>query len=99
MELAQRVTFDDYKRPAALALSETKYEEEPTTFEVTGWGSKREKGNANSKLMLTKMPYVNFEECKQTYAKLALPYVNVIEGMMCAGLVQSKLLNVNTKRL
>ena len=89
MELAQRVTFDDYKRPAALAFPETKYEEGTSEFEVTGWGSKREKGNANSKLMLTKMPYVNFEECKQTYAKLALPYVNVIEGMMCAGLIRT----------
>ena len=64
---------------------------------MTGWGSKREKGNANSKLMLTKMPYVDFEQCKNTYAKLALPYVNVIEGMMCAGLNKIKVLNINTK--
>ena len=95
MELAQRVTFDDYKRPAALALPDTKYEEETTKFEVTGWGSKREKGNANAKLMLTKMPYVDFEECKHTYSKLSLPYVDVIEGMICAGLIRIKLLNIN----
>ena len=88
VELAQRVTFDDYKRPAALALPATPYVEGSTEFEITGWGSKREKGNANSKLMLTKVPYMNFETCEKTYEKLGLPYAKVIEGMICAGKVR-----------
>ena len=52
---------------------------------MTGWGTKREKGNANTKLMITTVPYMNFEECEKTYAKLGLPFVKVIKGMVCAG--------------
>ena len=86
IELAQKVTFDDYKRPAALALSDTKYRKGLTNFEVTGWGTKHEKGNSHSKLMLTTVPYKDFDECKTTYAKLGLPYAKVRPGMICAGI-------------
>ena len=93
LELAQKVTFDDYKRPAALALSDTKYRKGLTNFEVTGWGTKHEKGNSHSKLMLTTVPYKDFDECKTTYAKLGLPYAKVRPGMICAGICNVRNLN------
>ena len=93
IELAQKVTFDDYKRPAALALSDTKYRKGLTNFEVTGWGTKHEKGNSHSKLMLTTVPYKDFDECKTTYAKLGLPYAKVRPGMICAGICNVQNLN------
>ena len=90
IELAQKVTFDDYKRPAALALPTTEYGKGLTNFEVTGWGTKHEKGNSHSKLMLTTVPYKDFDECKTTYAKLGLPYAKVRPGMICAGIFHSQ---------
>ena len=91
IELAQKVTFDDYKRPAALALPDTKYRKGLTNFEVTGWGTKHEKGNSHSKLMLTTVPYKEFDECKTTYAKLGLPYAKVRPGMICAGILNAEI--------
>ena len=85
IELAQRIKFDEFKRPAALAMPETKYKEGSTEFEISGWGSNREKGKADSKLMLANALYMNFKECKETYAKLGIPYAEVTKGMLCAG--------------
>ena len=93
IELAQRITFDEFKRPAALALPETEYEEGSTEFEITGWGSNRERGKADSKLMLANALYMNFEQCQETYSKLNIPYAKVTKGMFCAGKLETSLAN------
>ena len=85
LELAQRIRFDAYKRPAALAMPHTPYIDGTTEFKVTGWGSRKETGESSSKLMQATMPYVDFEHCQKMYAKLGLTYVKVAEGMICAG--------------
>ena len=68
-----------------MALPETEYKEGLTQFEVTGWGSNREKGKSDPKLMLANTLYVNFEACRETYLKLKIPYAKVTKGMVCAG--------------
>ena len=86
IELAQRITFDEFKQPAALAQPGTKYDEGLTEFEITGWGSNRERGKADSKLNLANALYINFEKCKETYVDLGIPYAKVTKGMLCAGI-------------
>ena len=85
IELAQRITFDEFKQPAALAQPETKYDEGLTEFEITGWGSNRERGKADSKLNLANALFINLEKCKETYVELGIPYAKVTKGMLCAG--------------
>ena len=85
LELAQRIQFDRYKRPAALAKSNSVWIPQVTQFTVSGWGSRREGGRSSLKLRQATMPYVDFEHCKRLYSNLRVPFVRVTHGMICAG--------------
>lgn len=83
IELAQRVTFDRYKQPVALAYPGV--ELSGLEFNGTGWGTLRERGDSSQRLRRVVVPFVPDEECGKIYSALSLTTVKVREGMICAG--------------
>lgn len=81
IELAQQITFDRYKRPAAIALTSTKYQPFKDKFLVTGWGTKKSLGEHSSHLLKVTVPYVSFKHCQDQYKDVK----PVTRGMLCAG--------------
>lgn len=83
LELAETITFDQFKQPAVLAKPGMDLHE--LTFNGTGWGTLRERGETSLKLRRVTVPYVEDSECKKIYGFLNLTSVKVTRGMLCAG--------------
>ena len=84
VELAQSIEFDQYKQPIALAQSETLLNSSDF-FNVTGWGTLRQKGQSSQRLRKVTIPFVPHDKCQEIYNVLRLTSVKVQEGMICAG--------------
>ena len=83
IELAQKVIFDQYKQPVAIARPDTNLTQ--LYFNSTGWGTLRERGQSSQRLQRVEIPYYDFDACKKIYSILGLTTVKVREGMICAG--------------
>ena len=83
IELAQRITFDRYKQPVALAKPSMTLE--GVRFNGTGWGTLRERGESSQRLRRVRIPFVSDKACRDIYEILGLTSVKVRKGMLCAG--------------
>ncbi len=92
VELAQRINFDQYKMPVALARPYTDLE--ARVFNGTGWGTLRERGESSTRLRRVEVPFVSYKECRDIYKKLGLTTVKVRAGMICAGQNNWTFLNI-----
>ena len=82
MELAQSVRFDEFKQPAALARPSLSVAD--LRFNVTGWGTLKERGEYSNKLRQAQVPYVPYDVCKKSYKDLSIA-ARILPGMICAG--------------
>ena len=55
------------------------------SFNGTGWGTLRERGDPSQRLRRVEVPFVEKEECINIYEKLGLTNLKVRDGMICAG--------------
>ena len=83
VELAQSVIFDQYKQPAAIGMPDMDLRN--SSFNSTGWGTLREKGQSSQRLRRVEVPHFDYDDCKKIYSVLGLTTVKVREGMICAG--------------
>eukprot|EP00094_Tigriopus_californicus_P011179 TCALIF_10788-PA protein Name:"Similar to OVCH2 Ovochymase-2 (Bufo japonicus)" AED:0.11 eAED:0.11 QI:0/0.6/0.16/0.83/1/1/6/0/354 len=82
LELAQHIRFDRYKQPAVLARPGTHVT--GLRFNVTGWGTLRERGEYSAKVRQALVPYVPYEVCRGAYKDLSIT-ARILPGMICAG--------------
>ena len=82
LELAQSVRFDEFKQPAALARPSLSVAD--LRFNVTGWGTLKERGEYSNKLRQAQVPYVPYDVCKKSYKDLSIA-ARILPGMICAG--------------
>lgn len=83
VELADRIHFDEYKRPVALAEDWTEYAP-GKTFNVTGWGTLSDSyAKWGSVMHWVEVPYVPLDVCREIFRPVVK--VKIIPGMLCGG--------------
>ena len=54
-------------------------------FNISGWGTLKERGESTRKLQRVEVPHVPFEKCRKEYQNLGFIAAKVRKGMLCAG--------------
>ena len=91
LELAEKIRFDGFKRPAALALPSTVFTPERTRFMVTGWGNNKEDGESTRILRKVTVPFISKQDCRDNFEKsgyLDEYSMSLTESMICAGYIR-----------
>jgi len=83
VELAERIQFDEYKRPVALAEDWMEYAP-GKMFNVTGWGTLSDSYVRYAHVMhWAEVPYVPLDTCREVFRPVVK--VKIIPGMLCGG--------------